>query len=461
VRSTLTTFALILTLLGITLLYGYHLGKLRKEFMYSDYGKFYKSAQFMLQGKNPYTTIYFYSEPTKEKPKPELQHLGANLNPPFFNLIAMPLALVKYPTSFLIWEAVMVGCGFFSIILLQRGLNLPATINATLALTIALFLYYPTFANFWLGQISIFLLPCIIGAWIAERQGKYWLSGLLLGFATSIKLFFGLFFIYYLIRREWRGFFWFTSTILICALLPLILYDKSFYTRYDAMLQQIVWFSSGWNASLLGLFTRLFGNGEHNIPLWPIKGLTPILHKLCSGLLILLTVKLLWPDRRIDPSNKINLDFSMILMVMLLISPLGWMYYFPYLLIPVVVLLNLAHKGYHPYLIRILTCIAIALTSTPLYLRIPQYTSNFTSTISFSACYTIGLFLLIGLLFFARHALLHPHLPLKDTCSKSLAYTLYASALLPSFAGMLGAMHYSIIYGTESFLNVSHMFYGS
>jgi hypothetical protein len=101
-------------------------------------------------------------------------------------------------------------------------------------------------------------------------------------------------------------------------------------------LSNITWYAASWNASFLGFFTRIFG-GSENVPLVNLPTVAQTLTRMGSLLLILCLAWLAWPRSQESSPDRFDLGFSLTITGMLLISPLGWMYYFPTLLIPAVV----------------------------------------------------------------------------------------------------------------------------
>ena len=152
----------------------------------------------------------------------------------------------------------------------------------------------------------------------------------------SLKIFVGLFLLFFLVRRRWRLLFWFIGTFTLLSLLPLWFFGIDAYKNYITILSSVTWYAASWNASFLGFFTRIFG-GSENIPLFNLPAVAQTLARICSGLFILWLAWLAWPRAQESSTDRFDLGFSLTITGMLLISPLGWMYYFPALLIPAVV----------------------------------------------------------------------------------------------------------------------------
>jgi hypothetical protein len=104
----------------------------------------------------------------------------------------------------------------------------------------------------------------------------------------------------------------------------------------------VTWQSANQNASIHGYFSRIFG-GSLSVPLIDAPALGKALGYLLATILVTLLAWLLRPTQRLATTVRTDLGFSFTLVAALLISPLGWMYYFPFLLIPFFVLFRLAY----------------------------------------------------------------------------------------------------------------------
>ncbi len=200
-------------------------------------------------------------------------------------------------------------------------------------MALLLLAYFPAFAAFVLGQVSFLVLLLLAVGWAAARRGNDVLAGVALGLAMSLKLYVGVFLIVFLLLRRWKLLAWALGTLAAGALLALAVFGLSAYRDYLAALGSVTWQASSWNASYLGFFTRIFG-GSENTPLVQAPWLA---YALGYGL-ALVSIGVLawqaWRSRADASTQRFDLLFSLGLVVMLLASPLGWMYYFPYLIIP-------------------------------------------------------------------------------------------------------------------------------
>ncbi|UCD99720.1 MAG: DUF2029 domain-containing protein, partial [Chloroflexota bacterium] len=202
-------------------------------------------------------------------------------------------------------------------------------------LSILFLLFFPTFLSIISGQFSFLLFFLLTLAWIFTRSKKDILAGLVLGIALSFKLFTGLFLLIFLIQRRWRLFIWYLGTFITCNLVALFVVGIDDHLEYLNIMNSINWYSASWNASFMGFFTRIFG-GSLSVPFVdsPTKGLILIGIAAILTLLIIIWVAII--DFSKDLKN-IDLVFSITTISMLLLSPLGWIYYFVILPIPMVV----------------------------------------------------------------------------------------------------------------------------
>ena len=316
----------------------------------SDFGKFYMSSKFLLEGKDIYTPIPLGS--LQSRPKDFMKKLGLtrdtlhpNLNPPFQTLLITPLAWLEYRSAFWVWSLLSLACGVGgAVLVLRESIQQrpgPVLILGAAGLILA---YFPTWATIIFGQFSLYVLLLLAIAWIAARRGNDRTAGLALGLAASLKIFTGLFIIFFAARRRWRLLAWLLAAFAACDLTGLLVMGPATYASYHQVLSSVTWYAASWNASLMGFFSRIFG-GSENIPLWNLPWLG---RALTGGISLLLLVALIWQARprgvETGP-DQFDLGFSLTIPLMFLISPLGWMYYFPALLIPAAVAWRISSQG--------------------------------------------------------------------------------------------------------------------
>lgn len=387
------SICLILILFCLALIYGYQIHRGAENVLFTDYGKFYKSIQFYQTNKNLYTVTTL----------PSHKQLAPTLNPPFFILATLPLRYLSYATSFWLWSILSIIGGIISIWLLQKNIVALREKNILLLLSIFLFGYFPVFINIGFGQISLILLPILTGAWLATRKQQQILAGILLGILVSLKIIFGLFLLYFLIRREWRALFLFIVTIIFCALVPILFFGYHSYLDYFNTLHHISWYAASWNASIHGVLLRLFGGNESNIALLSLPHLTAILSTIISVALILGLSVFLKSTKDINQQSECDLDFSVVIVTMLLVSPLSWLYYFVWLFIPFGVLLQTFQRQ-NSFRLHLWLALSIALSSVPHLLLGPAdiVNNNVLPIFLLSSCYFLALIIVLVLLYYLR-----------------------------------------------------------
>jgi hypothetical protein len=409
-------------LLGVILVFAGYVYFVTTEVMakregLTDFSKFYASARFFWEGKPVYSPVTNQFFPLLEQ-HPELvqESLHPNLNLPFQTLLTAPLGLLEHGAAFWAFSVLSMVCGLISVVLLSNA-KPESTDRKWVALiyTVLLLAYYPTWVNARLGQTSLIILVPIAFAWLAGRQRHDQAAGIALGIAISLKPFVGLFFIALLAWRRWRLLFWCVVSFLSCSLIALVGLGTDAYQDYLAVSRQVTWYSASWNASLLGFFTRLFG-GSENTPLvnqpWIAWGLTAF---VSAGL-----VAAVWwvYSRLYSGHSTVNWDlgFSVTIVAMLLISPLGWMYYFPLLLVPLVA--GWTASSSMPRWSRAPLVVAWALSTAPLSLVAPADMNISLASITWESVYFYALALFVcALCLVAQQRKLDPELALSGSGS--------------------------------------------
>jgi alpha-1,2-mannosyltransferase len=315
----------------------------------SDFYKFYLSSNSLLQGQPVYwpapdRASRTCSQDVLEGAIPEAVKLclHPNLNPPFFVALITPFALLDYTQAWWLWSFASVISGIWALMLIFKS-NASPTTSATIKALIGLgfFAYFPTFANSSFGQLTLFLLLDASLAWLALRGGKNMAAGCWLGATASIKPFFGLFLIALLISRNWRAVFAFIGVCGFSFLVGGWLTGFSAYSAYLSILNDVNWQAVAWNGSYAGFFSRFFGGPSikawmdapmlaQGVPvicsLTTVVGLAGVVFKLAKS-----------TDRKLYADALVAITIP----AMLLISPLGWNYYFPLLIISFIVIWNL------------------------------------------------------------------------------------------------------------------------
>jgi hypothetical protein len=357
----------------------------------TDFYKFYKSARFFAEGKSIYTPVPFkppddYLGRLSEKAKATMKTSHPNLNSPFHTLFILPLGTLPFHIAFWLWSIFslclslmavgliaytqpfrdyeMLKSGFINqnkmvhtsiSTIIKTGGNLgdnrifsdkgllDTQAIYVLILWIIILCYFPTWVSIVSGQFGLFLLGSIVLIWLSARKEKYQLAGIILGIALSVKIFLGLFLIFFAMQRRWRVLFWAVSIFIFCNIISLITFGLSTYKQYlELLARSHLYINASWNASFIAFFTRIFGGAE-NIPWIKLPLLAYCLAYSLSFLLTLLLIRTAWPQpRELSPLVRFDIGYALTIVAMLLISPFGWMYYFPALIIPLLVIWHIS-----------------------------------------------------------------------------------------------------------------------
>jgi hypothetical protein len=282
-----------------------------------------------------------------ESAESEAATLHPNLNQPAMVLAMAPLGLLDFASAYIVWSVVSIVCGISAIFLLWKSTSRKARgVDSLAFLGILLFAFFPTLVSIGLGQTSLLLLLLLSIVWTTSRMESDIGAGVALGLALIVKPFVGLLALFFLVRRRWRLLCWTFGTFALGTAVSLLVLGTKPFRDYLMALRSITWYASSWNASFLGFFTRILG-GSENTPLVNLPWLAHVLSYTLSILGILALVWLAWPRQSENEPAVVDLGFGLALALMILISPLGWMYYFPVLVIPLVGAWNLAstHLG--------------------------------------------------------------------------------------------------------------------
>jgi hypothetical protein len=346
---------------GMAVLVSVYFGEIREQTELtnrSDFYKFYLSSSNLLHDQPVYWPAPDRKSPTSHC-NPDIKNkvnqdaldampeeirlcLHPNLNPPFFVALTTPFTLLDYPQALWAWSLASIISGIWSLMLIFKSDASPTTTATTKALIgLAFFAYYPTFANSSYGQLTLFLLLDVTLAWLALRNGKNRAAGCCLGVAAGIKPFFGLFLIALLISRNWRAVAAFIAACGFSFLAGGLLVGFSAYTAYLAILNDVHWLATSWNGSYAGFFTRLFGGPVNKTWLdapMLARGLPAVCSLATVGVLANVVFKL---SKSAEQKLYADALVALTIPAMLLLSPLGWSYYFPLLIISFVVIWNL------------------------------------------------------------------------------------------------------------------------
>jgi alpha-1,2-mannosyltransferase len=169
---------------------GVTLGRISTDSMniHGDFDTFWRSAVALWEGRDVYDT-------------------GArltNLNPPFWILLISPLGLLEPLVAYWVFVLItlVITVGYLAWMTDELRLQPPwAVVGAVMLL-----LSSPLLATLALGQIYPVLALGLVAAWVADRRGRFLVSGGALGLVVALKPSLAPVLLWPLVRRRWGTF---------------------------------------------------------------------------------------------------------------------------------------------------------------------------------------------------------------------------------------------------------------
>lgn len=282
-----------------------------------DFTSFYSALLSLKNHESPYGTLYSNFLPLAKK-------LTPNLNPPTALWIFSPLTYFSYHTALLIWVTLSFTLGLIGAWIAFYYTFSIKFIKKYRVILFALYLaFFPTMINTVLAQFGSFLLFLLIVGYHFFLSNRHFIAGICWGLCVALKFFPALLFFFLFKQKRMNTFITVAISFFLFSLIPLIIYGVEIYSQYFLLLKRVFWYGDNWNASLYGYIFRLFG--YHNKPYLEI------------AFPALFFILLIWYFLNLHPykTERINHQpFCLTLAMMLLISPFGWLYYFPILVFP-------------------------------------------------------------------------------------------------------------------------------
>jgi hypothetical protein len=288
-----------------------------------------------------------------------------NAHPPICVVLALPLVALSYPDAVLVWNLVSLSALFLSLWIIRRELAIPFSGWSVFPLVALLLICNPFRQQVIQGQLTLLLLLLLTGCWAAQRSNRAGWAGVLLGTATAIKLFPGFLFIYFILQRQWKAVMAGILTVAVITALIIPMLGVETFTSYgmDVIPRVAVFRASWFNASLPGLWTKLFdpdteGDPVHPVhiriePLWRSLALARLGTWVSCGVVVAVQAWIAWRARsRVEK----DLAFGLTIIAMLLVSPITWDHYLLLLTVPLAVLWTRLPR---PNLVRMLFLIIL------------------------------------------------------------------------------------------------------
>ena len=390
--------------------------------MYQEWGldfySYYLSSIEFRHGINPYH-IYL----TKHPLFPTTCVLVPNPNPPLALLLMSAFSYFSYIKAYVAWATLSTLLGLIGVY--QTLLCFYKKLDKnTLFLCVILYLAaFPVLENAALAQVGGIMLFLLASGYRAFLNSQDFKAGFWWGLLIALKLFPALLVIFAFLKARYRLCFALLLFSIGFTFLPLLSHDKIIYQQYMNNVNELYWYGINWNGSILGILYKYF------VTLEPYK--IPYLGKTISMMqhadirhayhvkLVFICISLaiigLWVFffKKLEDNLK-HRDFAFLVVLMLLVSPFAWIYYFPMLLIPLTATFEEAKENSNYFMLWFL-CLLFLYFPMPIMLS-SQVNTTFWEKLTIYSMAFYGLMLLAYLTLTIKH---DPHdSPTKGTLSQ-------------------------------------------
>jgi alpha-1,2-mannosyltransferase len=266
-------------------------------------------------------------------------------NPPLTALLTMPLTFFDLQTAIRLFFGLNTLLLVASVALLfmsMRGylLTYPYWLIAV-ALVVNL---DPVLDSLLLGQTDAVILMLLVISFWAYRRGRDVMAGAPLGLAAMIKISPVLLILYFLLKKEKRVFASAVAVMLLLGGASLLLAGFEVHAMFvtEILPKLLAGSAHVENQSLNGFFNRLFLEGQFITGLADVPPLfqARLLTMVCSLLIVVGAAYLVGTKRASRTDPRADLEFSLVVIILPLISSIAWHHYMTWYVLPLLVLLN-------------------------------------------------------------------------------------------------------------------------
>jgi len=289
-----------------------HLKKFKDKMFFEDFYLQYDAS------KN--YKIYFSAAAPDFRPYPPTTSLFYKI---FTYLSYRKAALIFQTINLLLTSFIIITCFY---LFTMRKI---ADLNFIIILGL---LFFPLNESIYLGQLNLLILSSILLTLLIElyfnSQYKYCLIGLIIAFGASLKIFPLVILAYYLLKKQFAPIIYFLFFSILIVLATLLIFG---YEVFDFYFKNIMpHTANSWvilsieNQSLLGLYSRIFGNTFQ-------RGFTGIIYypKLIKPLYFLsVLILIIWTWKIINKSHDTIYKFMILIALGLLVFGLNWAHTF-------------------------------------------------------------------------------------------------------------------------------------
>jgi hypothetical protein len=298
-----------------------------------DYSIYYSSALAMRQGMNPYTTDL---TPLARSLGFELDKINHATDPPTFVMCFVPVTLLTPRPGFYVWTALN-GFSFLLALFLLFCWTPGLDRDVALAIAALTILFPPVIDHLVWGQNKMLVLLMFVLMLRWMERGKDASAGLILAFASLLRVFPLLMVGYLILMKRWRVLAYTMVGLVAGGLVTVALvgvgHSISFLLASGYLTQQWAQALPG-NIAIPTTVSRMFWYffGVHlGVTLdWARRAASWAAELALLGLTVKATVA---RPSRDDPDGRL---FSLWIMTAILVSPTSWFYYLVLLTIPMV-----------------------------------------------------------------------------------------------------------------------------
>jgi len=325
----------------------------------TDFAGLYASGLQFLRGDNVYARLPFdVLGPIDVREKVPDRDMHQNLNPPFAILLLAQISRLPYAKAYWVWAGISIACAAVTAWLLAGVYGSGAKqIRWSLGLLVVLLAYAPSWIAILLGQTAMPIVLLLAAGWRLARTGCERGAGATLGATLALKPFVGVLLILFLALRRRRLLAWYVGGFAAANLIAMAFMGIGVFVAYLGALRGVTWHGMEMNASIFGLLARLFGAKAG-----PVSSITGFWPQFIGYVVLVLTLVLIVPfARRLPPlpsTQGIDIGYALCVVLMLLLSPLGWIYYFPTLLICILVIWRESVAAEDRRILRVLAIVA-------------------------------------------------------------------------------------------------------
>jgi len=283
----------------------------------------YSLTKILIFGKLFDYSVYLRIAEATLKNKDAYLFGDVNYPPPAF-FIFIPFYFLPIFWGQLAWSILSFLCLFFALFFSLKSLNINYQWKYFVFILPLTLLAFPTKWTLGLGQINnLILLLLVLGFFFCQKE-KFFLSGVVLGIATSLKILPVACLFYFLIKRKFKIFLSGLGTMAFCFILSGFVFGFNLILEYFAKIVPASFEISRkyiyYNQAVSGFFSRLLNN-----PILAAK-----LTFVFSFVILFVTAIILF----LKETKTSSLGYSLTISTLLLVSPFSWQHHFVWLVFP-------------------------------------------------------------------------------------------------------------------------------